>query len=60
MVTGKVLGPFHCLALKIVLSRIERKLKLNQVSVEEAAEEFYGFFVKNEAILAKDSERIFR
>lgn len=59
LIKGEISFDYKLLALKIMLTRLQQKVKANPASVADSIKELADFFTKNEKLLADDIKTIF-
>lgn len=59
LIKGEVSHTYKLLALKIVLTRLQQKVKTNPADANNAIKELAEFFTKNEKLLTDDIKTIF-
>ncbi len=61
IVTGKTKYEFECLAVKILLGRLQVQVNNGMQSIENSASELHNFFVKNQKLPSaqRDLTKIF-
>lgn len=59
LIKGDLTYDYKFLALKIVLTRLQQKVKYNSAELPASVDELNAFFTKHQALLADDIKMIF-